>query len=75
MIHDEFTSLPYSRQRKYQLRCERDKRCQSCGGPRKNVQGVRCQACLEKLRLSRGTGPWQEGGRGRPPKYAKYPAK
>jgi hypothetical protein len=30
-IKDEFTDLPISRQRKYQLRMQRDKRCQICG--------------------------------------------
>lgn len=29
-IVDEFTHLPISRQRKYQLRCERDGRCRLC---------------------------------------------
>lgn len=30
-IRDEFTNLPISRQRKYQLRMKRDKRCKICG--------------------------------------------
>ena len=33
LIRDEFTDLPISRQRKYQLRMQRDKRCHICGGP------------------------------------------
>jgi hypothetical protein len=32
-IKDEFTDLPVSRQRKQQLRLERDKRCIICGDP------------------------------------------
>ena len=32
-IKDEFTDLPLSRQRKYQLRMERDGRCIICGEP------------------------------------------
>jgi hypothetical protein len=33
LIKDEFTDLPISRQRKYQLRMHRDKRCITCGEP------------------------------------------
>jgi len=33
VIKDEFTDLPVSRQRKYQLRMKRDKRCPICGEP------------------------------------------
>jgi len=33
MIRDEFTDLPISRQRKYQLRRRRDLRCIKCGKP------------------------------------------
>jgi hypothetical protein len=32
-IDDEFKDLPISRQRKYQLRMQRDKRCTECGRP------------------------------------------
>jgi hypothetical protein len=32
-IEDEFTDLPMSRQRKYQLRMQRDQRCTECGEP------------------------------------------
>jgi hypothetical protein len=32
-IKDEFTELLISRQRRYQMRKQRDKRCQMCGGP------------------------------------------
>jgi len=39
-IKDEFTDLPVSRQRKYQLRMARDKRCHICGEPA--VIGRRC---------------------------------
>jgi hypothetical protein len=33
LVRDEFTDLPISRQRKYQLRMQRDKRCHICGEP------------------------------------------
>jgi hypothetical protein len=33
IIHDEFTDLPISRQRKYQMRMNREQRCQICGEP------------------------------------------
>jgi hypothetical protein len=33
IVRDEFTHLPISRQRKYQLRMRRDKRCHICGEP------------------------------------------
>jgi hypothetical protein len=47
-IQDEFTSLPISRQRKYQLRMQRDKRCTECGAPA--AQGSRCLKHLVKAR-------------------------
>ncbi len=47
-IEDEFTYLPISRQRKYQLRRERDKCCTECGAPA--VQGSRCLKHLVKAR-------------------------
>src|SRR5213079_2741867 len=47
-IQDEFTDLPISRQRKYQLRMERDKCCTECGEPA--VQGSRCLKHLVKAR-------------------------
>lgn len=47
-IQDEFASLPVSRQRKYQLRMKRDKRCTECGEPA--VQGSRCLKHLVKAR-------------------------
>src|SRR6058998_3007981 len=47
-IQDEFTNLPISRQRKYQLRMQRDKRCTECGEPA--VQGSRCLKHLVKAR-------------------------
>ena len=39
-IKDEFSDLPISRQRKYQLRMKRDMRCTMCGKPL--VGGVFC---------------------------------
>ena len=47
-IKDEFTHLPISRQRKYQLRMKRDKRCTECGAP--TVKGSRCLEHLVKAR-------------------------
>ncbi len=47
-IQDEFTDLPISRQRKYQLRMKRDRRCTECGEP--SVQGSRCLKHLIKAR-------------------------
>jgi len=47
-IQDEFTNLPISRQRKYQLRMQRDCRCTECGEAA--VQGSRCLKHLVKAR-------------------------
>jgi hypothetical protein len=47
-IKDEFTDLPISRQRKYQMRMKRDKRCTECGEPA--VEGSRCLEHLIKAR-------------------------
>ncbi len=47
-IEDEFTDLPISRQRKYQLRMLRDRKCTECGQPA--VQGSRCLKHLIKAR-------------------------
>src|SRR5436190_14386312 len=47
-IEDEFTHLKISRQRKYQLRMQRDKRCTECGEPA--AEGSRCLAHLVKAR-------------------------
>jgi hypothetical protein len=55
-IEDEFTALPVSRQRKYQLRMQRDKRCTECGEPA--AAGSRCVNHLvmarERQRRKRG---------------------
>lgn len=47
-IQDEYTDLPISRQRKYQLRMKRDKRCTECGQPA--AEGSRCLKHLVKAR-------------------------
>ncbi len=47
-IQDEFANLPISRQRKYQLRMQRDHRCTECGEPA--IQGSRCLKHLVKAR-------------------------
>ena len=46
LIEDELTHLPVSRQRRYQLRMKRDKRCAQCGEP--VAQGSRA-LCLDHL--------------------------
>jgi hypothetical protein len=55
-IQDEFTAMPISRQRKYQLRMQRDCRCTECGQP--TIEGSRCLKHLvmarERQRLRRG---------------------
>jgi hypothetical protein len=43
-IKDEFTELSISRQRKYQLRKQRDKRCTECGAP-----ALTSSRCLKHL--------------------------
>ena len=47
-IQDEFTHMPISRQRKYQLRMQRDQRCTECGDPA--LKGSRCLKHLVKAR-------------------------
>jgi len=55
-IEDEFTHLGISRQRKYQLRMQRDKKCTECGDPAS--VGSRCLKHLiiarERQRDKRG---------------------
>jgi hypothetical protein len=55
-IEDEFTHLRVSRQRKYQLRRQRENRCTECGEPA--VHGARCLKHLvmarERQRKTRG---------------------
>jgi hypothetical protein len=59
-IQDEITSLPISRQRKFQLRMQRDKRCTICGAP--VVSGVRC---LKHLIMARELQRKKLGAKGR----------
>jgi hypothetical protein len=47
-IKDEFTDLKISRQRKYQLRKQRDGLCTECGKPA--VQGLRCLEHMVRAR-------------------------
>ena len=47
-IEDEFTDLPISRQRKYQMRMQRDKRCTECGEP-----ALYASRCLKHLVAAR----------------------
>jgi hypothetical protein len=55
-IKDEFAHLPISRQRKYQLRMQRDQRCTECGEPA--IEASRCLKHLirarERQRRNRG---------------------
>lgn len=52
MIKDEFTNLPISKQRKYQLRKERDRECVGCG--RRAATGcLRCAACSYRMNMRR----------------------
>jgi len=55
-IQDEFSALPISRQRKYQLRMRRDRRCAECGDSA--IAGSRCLKHLimarERQRKTRG---------------------
>lgn len=61
-IKDEFQHLPVSRQRKYQLRKQRDGLCTECGAP---AQGSRCAKHLilarERQRMRKGTQRRYEG--------------
>jgi hypothetical protein len=62
-IIDEFTNLPISRQRKYQLRMERDKRCTISGAP--GAVGARCVKHLVQGReLRRRLHEWKRRYRG-----------
>ena len=69
-IQDEFTDLPISNRRKYQMRRKRDGLCVTCGQPR-NLYWAKCDACQEKIRVTNrincGHEPWQPGRPGRPP--------
>jgi hypothetical protein len=47
-IKDKFSDLPISRQRKYQLRMQRDKRCIICGAPA--AAGSKCLKHLTQIR-------------------------
>ena len=47
-IEDEFTRMPISRQRKYQLRMQRDQRCTECGEP-----AIEASRCLKHLIIAR----------------------
>ncbi len=49
-IHDEFSDLPISTQRKYQMRRARDGRCTQCGEP--VIAGKRCLKHLIEARES-----------------------
>lgn len=50
-IQDEFSHLPISRQRRYQLRRQRDQKCMECGDP--VIAGERCLKHLIEARERR----------------------
>ena len=50
LIEDELTHLPVSRQRKYQLRMKRDRRCAQCGEPAAPGSRALCLAHLIRAR-------------------------
>lgn len=45
-VIDEFTNLPVTKQRKYQLRCRRDGFCEECGLPNDRKPLRECSRCL-----------------------------
>lgn len=54
LIQDQFTSLPISRQQKYQLRCIAAGKCRECGQPARGGCCVECQAIArERMREKR----------------------
>ena len=53
LIDDEFAALPISRQRRYQLRRERDSLCPRCGKNPAGKHGARCRECLCRMRPAR----------------------
>ena len=59
-INDEFTHLKVSRQRRYQLRKQRDHRCILCGAP-----ALRGGRCLKHLVAARESQRKRSGTRGR----------
>jgi len=75
MIKDEFSDLPISRQRKYQLRKLKNGKCQICGKQLSRFSATRCDKHHEysrvHTRLKMGYKPWVEGGVGRPPTCKK----
>lgn len=68
-IVDEYTDRrDLSRQRKYQLRHERDGLCAQCSRPQDPTSSNHCTVHLEARRRNTGSKPWVEGGRGTMPK-------
>lgn len=72
-IHDEFSALSVSKQRKSQLRNLRDGKCIRCGRPRMTY-AQHCDACHARVKARLGHQPWQPGRPGRPPFTAQLPA-
>ena len=52
-ISDEFSNLPVSRQRKWQLRKARDLKCMLCGASTTGELTL-CDKCFDKDRVFRG---------------------
>lgn len=55
LIRDEFTELPVSRQRKHQMRRERDRECTECGGPVAAGKTL-CQVHIERTKIHAAVG-------------------
>lgn len=53
MIKDEFTDLPISRQRKYQLRKAKKGLCGCCGAQK--TLAALCDKCFDKTRKALGS--------------------
>lgn len=69
-IFDEFMNRPISRQRKCQLRWQRDGKCDLCGTP-VNLFATKCDqhgfAQRKSTRRRHRCQAWRPGGPGRPP--------
>src|SRR5690242_8621972 len=55
-IQDEFEKLPISKQRKYQLRMRRDRRCTKCGAPAATATYCVKHLVQARERMRRATG-------------------
>lgn len=63
-----------SRQQRWQQKRVAEGKCRACGEERDNPDDhLFCSRCRDEKRerdqIDKGSEPWREGGRGRPPKY------